>query len=139
MTTFDKSRGLPAWLRRRHTNKNTQRGQRYYLHLWNAQPPWAELPAIRALYREARRRRRAGEQIEVDHIVPLIHPEVCGLHCMANLRIVPRDVNQRKSNHTYPGMAWQQIDLLDCQIAPPDWDLAPYGEHDKNEARALPL
>lgn len=121
--TFDKTKPKPAWLLRTHENANTQRGQRYYLHIWNAQPAWANRKAIDAIYRRARALRRAGKDVEVDHIVPLIHPLVCGLHVSYNLRILERSLNAKKSNHTFPGMPFAQRDLFSEQIAPADFDL----------------
>lgn len=39
---------------------------------------------------------------EVDHIVPIKHALVCGLHCLANLQYLPATVNRRKSNTWMP-------------------------------------
>lgn len=91
--------------------------------MWNAQPPWADRKAINKIYAECRRRRRNGEDVEVDHIVPLLHPIVCGLHVPWNLRIVDRTINGRKSNHTFPGMPFAQGDLFTPFIAPADFEL----------------
>lgn len=38
------------------------------------------------------------EGYEVDHVVPIVHPEVCGLHTLANLQYLPMVENRRKSN-----------------------------------------
>ena len=103
MTAFNKSRPKPAWLSREHENPNTKRGQKYYNHLWNAQPDWADVAAIRAIYREARRLRREGRNVHVDHIMPLIHPNFCGLHVHWNLQIMGAGPNMSKSNCDYPG------------------------------------
>jgi len=58
-----------------------------------ATPKWADEGAIRKIYEEA-----AKKRWHVDHIVPLRSPLVCGLHCEANLRVVPPEVNLRKGN-----------------------------------------
>lgn len=34
----------------------------------------------------------------LDHIIPLRHPEVCGLHVPWNLRVVKRETNLKKGN-----------------------------------------
>lgn len=64
-----------------------------------ATPSWADLTAIKAIYEEASRLSdETGVKMHVDHIVPLAGETVCGLHCEANLRIVPADENLSKSN-----------------------------------------
>lgn len=65
----------------------------------NATPKWADQVAIRAIYKEATRMTAVtGIRHDVDHIVPLRHPCVCGLHVPANLQILTSDENKRKSN-----------------------------------------
>ena len=68
-------------------------------------PSWANMDAIEAIYAEARRLSElTGIPHHVDHIVPLQSPWVCGLHCEANLQILPYYENQSKSNRVWPGM-----------------------------------
>ena len=56
-------------------------------------PPWADMEAIAAIYRQAK---ALGKT--VDHIVPLNSRLVCGLHCEDNLRIVSAEENRKKGN-----------------------------------------
>ena len=68
----------------------------------SATPPWITKDhklAMRKMYLEAQRLTRlTGERYVVDHIVPLINPEVCGLHVPWNLRVMTQEENLRKSN-----------------------------------------
>ena len=64
-------------------------------------PPWfeQERERIEALYVQASQLSEStGIPHDVDHIVPLQHPRVSGLHCLANLQILPRRENQSKNN-----------------------------------------
>lgn len=62
-------------------------------------PSWADVKAIRALYKEAREiSLKTGIKHHVDHIVPLVSDVVSGLHVLANLRVIPAEENVRKSN-----------------------------------------
>jgi len=68
--------------------------------LLRAIPPWANLDEIRQLYEEAAKM----SEVHVDHIVPLISPIVCGLHCSANLQIIGASENCSKGNRIWPDM-----------------------------------
>ena len=70
----------------------------------SALPAWADLDAIRLIYTEAKERRDGGERCHVDHIVPLVSKTVCGLHCEANLLIIPDLENMKKGNRYWPDM-----------------------------------
>ena len=58
-----------------------------------ATPKWANLDDILDVYKEA-----SYMGLEVDHIIPLKHPLVCGLHVWENLQLLSRSQNARKSN-----------------------------------------
>lgn len=89
------------------------RGSARRIHQRTATPPWASRKAIRGLYALARRlTRERGQLHEVDHIVPLFHPLVCGLHCPANLQVLTGKENAVKNNHAWPGMPCENLDLF---------------------------
>ena len=86
------------------TNPHYKRSIRYYNRLYAAAVDWADVEAVAAIYQESERRRAAGELVNVDHIVPISHPYVCGLHNEFNLEIITEAANAVKSNHRWPGM-----------------------------------
>ena len=61
--------------------------------LAQATPPWAEWDKIRHLYKQASER-----GLVVDHIIPIAHPLVCGLHCIDNLQLLTAEENGHKHN-----------------------------------------
>lgn len=88
-----------AGLKAHRERKYLERSQRHFLKRAMATPKWVNQPALLAIYREASARREAGEDVEVDHIVPIRSATVCGLHVPWNLRIISRDDNRAKSNN----------------------------------------
>lgn len=67
-----------------------------------ASPRWLtkeQKLAMRQLYLQAMELTNlTGERYVVDHIIPLISDEVCGLHVPWNLRVITQEENLRKSN-----------------------------------------
>ena len=64
-----------------------------------ATPMWVDYDKVKEIYKEAKRLEElTGIQFHVDHIVPLNHKEVCGLHCEDNLQILTAIDNMRKGN-----------------------------------------
>jgi hypothetical protein len=118
---------LPPWLRRlsalSYKTRNQERTARYYLARYGQTPAWADAAAIRAVYRECARRRQRGERVAVDHIIPLEHPHVSGLHTPDNLRIISEKTNQSKSNHHWP-------DMWDVQSSLPGLVLEPCEQYE---------
>lgn len=71
----------------------------------NRTPPWLSpehQAQIRKIYRRAALMRAAGNNVHVDHIIPLVGKLVSGLHVPWNLAIIPAKDNQRKSNQFFP-------------------------------------
>jgi len=68
----------------------------------NATPKWItpeQKLAMRELYLHAQKlTAMTGERYVVDHIIPLISHEVCGLHVPWNLRVITQEENLKKSN-----------------------------------------
>lgn len=70
-----------------------------------ALPAWADLDAMQAIYEEAQRIQAVTcIPQHVDHIVPILSKLVCGLHCEANLALIPASVNTSKQNRYWPDM-----------------------------------
>ncbi len=69
-----------------------------------ATPPWADQKALKAVY-------LARENAEVDHIIPILHPGICGLHVPWNLQyLAPLDNNMKNNRFdgTYENDSWKQ-------------------------------
>lgn len=64
-----------------------------------ATPSWANEFFIKEIYHLAALRTKViGYLWHVDHVIPLKHPLVCGLHVENNLQIIPAKDNLTKSN-----------------------------------------
>lgn len=64
-----------------------------------ATPHWADQEKIKKIYEGACALERVtGLKYHVDHIIPLNHPDVCGLHVWANLQILEAELNISKGN-----------------------------------------
>ena len=100
----------PEWLKPNrdisHTSesnrKHYERSIKYYTKLLRATGPWTDHENIWAIYEEAEKRRKAGENVVVDHIVPITSDIVCGLQCSRNLQIITEKENTWKSNTYWP-------------------------------------
>jgi hypothetical protein len=70
-----------------------------------ATPLWANRFFMKEAYRlAAMRTKMFGFRWQVDHTIPLQSDVVCGLHCEANLAVIPQLDNVRKSNRVWPDM-----------------------------------
>jgi hypothetical protein len=67
----------------------------------NAIVSWIEneIERIKEIYNECHMMSNTcDKKYHVDHVIPLQHNLVCGLHCVDNLQIIPAEENLRKSN-----------------------------------------
>lgn len=104
----------PARKTRENPRLRMSGGAEVWIKYRRARPIWADRRALRAFWDESRAMTAAtGVQHSVDHIVPLIHPLVCGLHCEANIRILPLAENIAKSNNWWPDMWGEQPALFE--------------------------
>ncbi len=75
-----------------------------------ATPKWLtkeQRAQMRAIKREAQHlTKETGVKHHVDHIIPIVHPEICGLHVPWNLQILTADENLSKNNRFEPGDAF---------------------------------
>lgn len=66
-------------------------------------PAWANRRAMVMIYRKRKEWSAIlGIELHVDHVVPLRHPRVSGLHCEANLQLLADELNVEKSNARWP-------------------------------------
>lgn len=92
---------------RHRTQENYRKNRGRYIaharrraeHLKNATPNWVNEDKIEAIYEKAKWIENVtGVKHHVDHIDPVLHDKVCGLHIPANLQIVESDYNYAKNN-----------------------------------------
>lgn len=103
----------PEWI------KNHKR-RSYIVTAYLSSPLWM----TRSMLREQRRicelvTAITGEPHVLDHLVPLSHPYVCGLTVPWNIQVIPKRINDHKSNRWAP----DQISL----------ELVVYADHDHEE------
>lgn len=68
-----------------------------------------------ALRRRRDEMRARGENVELDHIVPVVSKKVCGLNVHWNLEIRLASVNGKKSNRIWPQMPGEQPDFFETE------------------------
>ncbi len=64
-----------------------------------ATPKWFEKDEVKAIYKLAfDKTENEGIKYAVDHIIPICHELVCGLHCKDNLQVITAEENSKKKN-----------------------------------------
>lgn len=102
------AKGTPVWLAVQDENdpklnKNYRRSVKYYRKLYQQWPEWcATHPQFKVINDEAKLRRKRGERVHIDHIVPICSAYVSGLHVPWNLQIISEAENLSKSNVYWP-------------------------------------
>lgn len=91
-----KSGGAEVWAKYRRTRPTA-----------NDNGIFRDLQVLGRIYKQF-----TGVRYSVDHIVPLQHPIVCGLHRPTNFEVVPLLDNVRKGNRWWPDMPNEQAALL---------------------------
>lgn len=110
---------LPWWLRPAKPlyTFSEKVSYEYWTKIYWATPPWHNQDLhdqMKEIYESA------GPDEHVDHIVPLKHPLVCGLHVPWNLRVINEKKNLRKSNYYWPDCPFHQIEMFESIDDLPD-------------------
>jgi hypothetical protein len=82
--------------RKKHRAERTATQMKRHAQYLHAIPSWADLNAIKEFYKNC------PKGYHVDHIIPLQHPLVAGLHVLSNLQYLPMKENLRKHNKFEP-------------------------------------
>lgn len=105
-----RSAARPVEEKRQHKNKYREQNPELYKAITSvrkrrhreATPRWItkeQKLSMRQLYLQAQQMTKiTGERYVVDHIIPLISNDVCGLHVPWNLRVITQEENLKKSN-----------------------------------------
>ena len=91
------------WSKDNSDKRNANQAFRKSVKL-QATPSWSDKKAINGMYRLATLFNSTGINLHVDHIIPLQSDTVCGLHCEANLQLLPASDNTSKGNRWWPDM-----------------------------------
>ena len=112
------SKQNPIWLSKQDPNdpllnKNYRRSVRYYRALYAAWPDWCAVHAdFKRVKDEWCVRIAKGEDVQIDHIIPICSEIVCGLHVPWNLQVITTAENYKKSNLWWPDHPFENLDLF---------------------------
>ena len=85
---------IRQWKREeRQRNKTRHNSYQASYKKRKVKPIWVSHKDLQEIYSQAK-----NLGLEVDHIIPLTHPLVCGLHTPNNLQFLSRSENAKKSN-----------------------------------------
>lgn len=101
-----------AILKRDYSKRDQQRNPAKYaakeahrrFAVRQAIPSWMDNDAVDGMYELSMLFKNVGLDTHVDHIIPLRSNLVCGLHCEANLQLLPASNNTSKGNRWWPDM-----------------------------------
>ena len=93
-------------------SSNMRRNIIYFKRMAQATPVFVDYSLNVSIYKKCKELRKAGFDFVVDHVVPLNHPYVCGLHWHGNLQLILHHENQKKSNLYWPDMWCEQLRLF---------------------------
>lgn len=88
----DRARALNRAFKAANPKKGTHDRALARARAMNAVPLWADIAAIRQVYEAC------PQGLEVDHVIPLKHPLVAGLHVTENLQYLTRRENAQKTH-----------------------------------------
>lgn len=101
----ESARAAQRRYKERNPHINAEASTRRRMTKKQATPAFAMLGVIKDLYRlRIAISKMTGQEYHVDHVVPLNHPLVCGLHVHNNLQVISARRNLKKSNRWWPDM-----------------------------------
>jgi len=92
------------------------RHKKYFGNLFHATPKWLskqQCKEMREIWKRARRLRKQGQNVQADHIVPIVPSFVCGLNVPWNYQIIGAGPNMSKGNRYWPDCPWENRDMFD--------------------------
>ena len=105
-----KKRSKHYYIKNKHKHRLHGRKRRYALRHQKTIIRYFENEIADMLKGLSEFKRTDKSSLVVDHIIPINHPRICGLHCPANLRIVTASENSSKQNKwdgTYDNTNWK--------------------------------